>query len=69
VIELFLRAMMAGRQTAPDPAGGDPLNLLVTPLWLVAFAVAFAVLVGLTSGVYPALRAANLRPVQALRSD
>lgn len=69
VIELFLRAMMAGRQTAPDPAGGDPLNLLVTPLWLVAFAVAFAILVGLTSGVYPALRAANLRPVQALRSD
>lgn len=69
IIELFLKQVMASRQTAPDAGGGDPLNLLVTPLWLVAFAIVFAVFVGLVSGVYPALRAANLRPVQALRSD
>lgn len=69
IIELFLRAMLASQQAAPDASGAEPLNLLVTPLWLIAFAIVFAVLVGLVSGVYPALRAANLRPVQALRSD
>jgi putative ABC transport system permease protein len=41
----------------------------VTPLWLAAFAIAFATLVGLVSGIYPALRAAAMKPLHALRTD
>lgn len=51
--------------------GGDPSGppLVYTPPWLMAFAVAFATVVGVLSGIYPALRAAGLRPVEALRYE
>ena len=39
------------------------------PWWLVAFAVLFAFVVSLVSGLYPAGRAARLDPVQALRYE
>ena len=39
------------------------------PWWLVAGAIAFALVVSLVSGLYPAARAARLDPVQALRYD
>jgi putative ABC transport system permease protein len=39
------------------------------PWWLVAAAIAFAFIVSLFSGLYPAGRAARLDPVQALRYE
>jgi putative ABC transport system permease protein len=38
-------------------------------LWLPLFAIAFATIIGLVSGVYPALRAATLDPLRALKYE
>ncbi|MHB8133798.1 MAG: ABC transporter permease [Anaerolineaceae bacterium] len=41
----------------------------VTPTWLLLFAIIFATMVGFLSGLYPALRAATLEPVMALKYE
>jgi putative ABC transport system permease protein len=46
-----------------------PEHFWAVPLWLVAFAILFAFVVSLVSGLYPAARAAKLDPVQALRYE
>lgn len=49
--------------------GGAPGNISVIPLWLAAFAVGFAILIGLGSGLYPANRAIKLSPIVAIRNE
>lgn len=49
--------------------GGDPVTIVYVPLWLALFAVGFATVVGLLAGVYPALRAARLSPLAAIRQE
>jgi putative ABC transport system permease protein len=46
-----------------------PEHFWAVPWWLVLFAIGFSLIVSLISGLYPAGRAAQLDPVQALRYE
>jgi putative ABC transport system permease protein len=51
------------------PQGEAPIDLFYFPLWLILGAVAFSMVVSLVAGLYPAIRAARIDPVKALRHD
>jgi putative ABC transport system permease protein len=46
-----------------------PIDLFYFPLWLIFGAVAFSIVISLAAGLYPAIRAARIDPVRALRHD
>jgi len=58
-------AFFAGQSQGGPP----PTTATYTPFWLPLFALAFATLIGLLSGLYPALRAATLVPINALKYE
>ncbi|MFC2098139.1 ABC transporter permease [Bacteroidota bacterium] len=51
------------------PADEGFIDLFYFPLWLILGAVAFSVVISLAAGLYPAIRAARIDPVRALRHD
>ena len=64
VIALVYLANQAGQQ------GGIPPSIAVyTPAWLPLFALIFSTIIGMISGLYPALRAATMIPVLALKYE
>lgn len=44
-------------------------DISVIPIWLALVAVAFAMLIGIVSGLYPAKRATKIKPLDAIRSE
>jgi len=54
-------------QIVPD--GIEPVDLFYFPMWLILGAIAFSILISLAAGLYPAMRAARIDPVKALRHD
>lgn len=51
------------------PPGEAAVDFFYFPLWLIAGAIAFSLVVSLAAGLYPANRAARVDPVRALRHD
>jgi putative ABC transport system permease protein len=67
VLNALALAYFAGQsvQTGAPP----PAVAVYTPLWLPVFTLFFATVIGLLSGLYPALSAATLVPVAALKYE
>jgi putative ABC transport system permease protein len=55
--------------TKLSPLDASKVDLFYFPLWLIMGAIAFSILVSLAAGLYPAIRAARIDPVRALRHD
>jgi putative ABC transport system permease protein len=67
IINVLALAYLAGQ--AAQQGGPPPTTAVFTPLWLPIFTLIFATLIGLLSGLYPALRAATMIPVNALKYE
>jgi putative ABC transport system permease protein len=56
-------------QQAASQGGAPPSVAVYTPLWLPVFVLVFSIFIGMASGLYPALRAATMIPVLALKYE
>jgi putative ABC transport system permease protein len=67
ILNVLAMSYLAGQ--AAEQGGLPPSVAVYTPAWLPIFALIFATLIGVLSGLYPALRAATLVPLNALKYE
>jgi putative ABC transport system permease protein len=66
---LIGRAVTGGTNLYLQRQSLPAAHVFSVPWWLVLGAIAFAIIVSLAAGLYPATRAARLNPVEALRYE
>lgn len=70
VIDLVAGTYLAAQAVQGGASATDAtISLVHTPLWLPIFALVFSALVGVVSGVYPAVQAASLDAIAALKYE
>lgn len=67
VVNVLMLAYLAGQSV--ETGAPPPTVAVYTPLWLPAFSLFFATVIGFLSGLYPALSAATLAPIAALKYE
>jgi putative ABC transport system permease protein len=66
LLSIGINAIVNGLATL---VGADSVILFRTPLSFVAIVIVFAVVVGISTGIYPSKRAAKINPLDALRYE
>ena len=66
-INVIAIVYLAGQ--ASQQGGVPPSAAVYTPVWLLMFSLIFSTFIGMLSGLYPALRAATMIPVLALKYE
>lgn len=67
VLNVIATAYLAGQ--AASMGTPPPTSAVYTPAWLPIFVLVFATVIGFLSGLYPALNAATMAPVTALKYE